>query len=161
MSVAVCNLGVTFDQTLSFDEQVAKPVRPANYHLRTLARIRRSLTMDATKTMVQALILSRLDYCNSFLNGVSDSLIQRLQKVQNSAARLVARCPRREPTCPVLKALHWLPVKARIDYKVLLLAYKVQNHSAPIYLSDMLPPYIPACQLQSQEQNFVDVGKAP
>ena len=76
-------------------------------------------------------ILSRLDYCNSLLAG--------LQHIQNSAARLVLRKPRRESATPFLKTLHWLPVKARIEYKVPTLCYQCLNSVAmPSYLCELL-----------------------
>ena len=121
--------------------------------------MRKFLTTDATKTIVQAVILSRLDYCNSFLNGSSDKLVQKLQRVQNSAARLVSRCPWRDHITPILKSLHWLPVSARIKFKVILITYKILNNSAPVYLSDLLSPYAPKRELRSQNQNLLSVPK--
>lgn len=153
------NLGVTFDQTLSFDKHVNEVVRSVNFHLRTLSRMRKYLTTDAVKTIVQAVIISRLDYCNSLLNGCPDKLVQRLQRVQNSAARLVSRCPRRNHITPVLMSLHWLPVAARIKYKVALITFKILNNAAPVYLRDLLTPYSPSRSLRSQAQNLLVVPK--
>jgi len=121
--------------------------------------MRRFLTTDATKTIVQAVILSRLDYCNSLLSGSTDKLVQKLQRVQYSAARVVSRCPWHSHMKPVLKSLHWLPVRARIKYKVALMTYKSLNSLAPAYLSNLLIPYQPGRGLRSQSQNLLSVPK--
>ena len=87
-SDTVKNLGVTLDCHLSLKTHVLNLVRTANFELRSISSIRRLLTTEATATLVSAFILSRLDYCNSLLSGCPQSLILRLQKVQNNAARL-------------------------------------------------------------------------
>ena len=74
--------------------------------------------------MVQAFISSRLDYCNSLLCGIAGNLLQKLQSVQNAAARLITRTGRRGHITPVLRELHWLPVRQRIDFKLAVLVYK-------------------------------------
>ena len=84
-----------------------------------------SLSRDSAKTLVQAFISSRLDYCNSVLYSVTNNLLQRLQSVQNAAARLIMRMGRREHVSPVLQELHWLPVRRRVDYKLGTLMFKV------------------------------------
>lgn len=93
---------------------------------------------------MQAFIASRLDYCNSVLFGVADSLLQRLQSVQNAAARLVTGARRRDHISPILRELHWLPVRRRVEFKVALLVYKALNCLAPAYLVD-------DCQLLTAE----------
>jgi len=79
---------------------------------------------------------SRLDYCNSVLYGVTDNLIQRLQFVQNAAARLITRTGRCEHISPVLQELHWLPVRRRVDFKLATLMFKSLHGCTPSYLSD-------------------------
>jgi len=96
----------------------------------------RSLSDDAAKTLVQAFISCRLDYGNALLCCISDGLVQRLQSVQNASARLVTGAGRREHITPVLRQLHWLPVRQRIDFKVMVLVYKSLHRLAPPHLSD-------------------------
>jgi len=96
----------------------------------------RSLSDDTKKTLVQSSVSCRLDYCNALLFGVSGGLIQRLQSVQNAAARLVTGAPRRDHITPVLRQLHWLPVKQRIDFKLAVLVSKSLHGLAPTYLLD-------------------------
>ena len=79
--------------------------------LRQLRPVVRSLSVNATKTLVQAFISCRLDYCNSLLFGISDGLLRRLQSVQNAAARLVTGAHQCDHITPVLRQLHWLPVR--------------------------------------------------
>jgi len=82
-----------------------------------------------------SLILSRLDYCNAVLHGAPAGSIQKLQRVQNTTARVVLRVPKRTSAQPLLKQLHWLPVRQRIDYKLAVLTCKIRSTSTPSYLS--------------------------
>ena len=84
--------------------------------LKKIAAIRPFLTEDATKTLVSSYILSRLDYCNCVLLGCPSNVIHPLQRIQNSAARLICKLPWSQPCSPLLKKLHWLPVEERIIY---------------------------------------------
>ena len=137
-SDSVKNLGVTFDCHLTMKNQVQNIIRSCNFELRRIASIRRFLSTEATLTLVSAFILSRLDYCNSLLIGSSDDLLDRLQRVQNSAARLILRLPKSSNITQHLVSLHWLPVKSRITYKVASLCYCCVNNTAPVYLSDLI-----------------------
>ena len=94
------------------------------------------LTADTAKTIVHAFVACRLDYCNSLLHGITDSLFRRLQSIQNAAAHLVTGTRRRDHITPVLRDLHWLPVRRRVDYKLALLVYKSLHGLAPPYLAD-------------------------
>jgi len=104
-------LGVVVDSRLSMADHVSSLCRSVYYQLRQLRPVVKSITEDAAKMVVQAFISSRLDYCNSLLCGIADNLLQKLQSVQNAAARLIMRTGRREHITPaVLRELHWLPV---------------------------------------------------
>ena len=87
---------------------------------------------------INQMIGSRLDYCNSILYNLPDSKISRLQRVQNQAARILTRSPRREHITPVLKQLHWLKVRERIRYKILILTHKAFYGNAPPYLCSLV-----------------------
>ena len=82
---------------------------------------------------------SILDYCNSLFAQCNVSIRQRLQRVQNQAAHLLLNAPPRTPSLPLLQQLHWLPVEARITYKLCLLMYRVVHRTAPVYLAVTLP----------------------
>lgn len=158
-SKPVKNLGVMFDQSLTMSAHVTSVVRSATYHLRNIGRIRKSLTTDATKKLVNALVTSRIDYCNSLLCGVSAAVLKRLQKVQNFAARLVTHTKIRDHITPVLYDLHWLPVKHRIDFKLSLMVYKALNGDAPVYISELLQRYEPTRALRSQSKTLLVIPK--
>ena len=147
----VRNLGVYFDQHLTMADQVTAVCAACNYHLRRLSSIRQYLTTEATKTAVQALVTSRLDYCNSLLLGLPATQITRLQRIQNKAARLVARTSYSDHITPILRELHWLPVEERIVFKMLVLAFKCLHDLAPAYLCELL-------QLRSRDSRLRQAG---
>ena len=89
-------------------------------------------------TIINSFVITRLDYCNSLLAGVTESNISKLQKLQNACARMVTGAKRKDHITPILKNLHWLPVKERIKFKVMLFVYKCFNSSAPEYLCELL-----------------------
>ena len=91
----------------------------SSFHLYNIRRIRKYLTNDITQTLVHAFVTARIDYCNSLLFGVPAIYLNKLQRIQNSAARLVCLIPRYNHITPVLYSLHWSPVSFRIDFKVL------------------------------------------
>ena len=105
------------------------------------AFLQRLLPDSAAAQLVHSLVTSRLDYCNSLLNGVPGYRIHPLQRVQNIAARIVSRCSRDIDSEDVLQSLNWLPIKYRITFKVFLIVYKCVNDLAPKYLSDLFIPY--------------------
>ena len=154
-SDTVKNLGVTLDCHLSLKTHVLNLVRTANFELRRISSIRRLLTTEATATLVSAFILSSLDYCNSLLSGCPRSLILRLQKVQNNAARLILGISKREHISPYLASLHWLPIDSRIKYKLACICYNCMSTNSPPYLSDLLNVYTAARQLRSSSDNSV------
>ena len=131
---SVRNLGVMLDTTLSMDDQVKAVCRTAYAQLRGIGHIRRYLTTDAAKKVVNSLVTTRLDYCNSLLYGIPGRLLARLQKVQSTAARIVSRTSRYAHITPVLHELHWLPIESRLKYKVLLMAHRALHGSAPQYM---------------------------
>ena len=92
--------------------------------LRQLRLVRSSLTSDTAKTLVHAFVSSRIDYCNSMLYGVSDGLLKKLQAVQNAAAWVVTGARKFDHITPVLRDLHWLPVRQRIKYKLAMTVYR-------------------------------------
>ena len=136
---------------------VHQTCRVCYYHLKNVASIRPCLTEQAAIRLVHALVVSRLDYGNDLLFGIPDVLIGKLQRVQNYVARLVVRCDRRDHITPVLKKLHWLPVKQRVTYRILLLPFRALNGLAPIYIVDMLHRRRPARALRSANNNDLQV----
>ena len=111
------NLGVTFTNNLSMEKHVTNICRSAYIEIWRISNIRHNLTIDATKPLLCAFVLSKLEYCNSLLSGSPKHLLDKVQKLQNSAARLVFKALKHEHIKPLLQKLHWLPVVSRIQYK--------------------------------------------
>ncbi len=132
-SALVRNLGVIFDDQLTFKVHIAKTVQSCRFALHNIRKIRSFLTEHAAQLLVQALVISRLDYCNALLAGLPSNTIKPLQMIQNAAARLVFNEPKRAHVTPLFVSLHWLPVAARIQFKTLMLAYRTATGSAPTY----------------------------
>lgn len=151
-SDSVKSLGVIIDSTLSFDAHVSSVCKAAHFHTRALSHIRKNISEETAITVASTMIGARLDYCNSILYGTSKSNIQRLQRVQNTLARIVTGTRRRERITPVLARLHWLPLAMRIEYKVALLTFKVVTTQQPGYLSDLVKLHTPARQLRSSSR---------
>ena len=114
------------------EKHVTNVCRSAYVEIGRISNICYYLTTDATETLVCAFVLSKLDYCNSLL-----SLLSKLQKVQNSAARLFFKARKQEHIKPLLQKLHWLPVHSRIQYKISTLCYNSFSETYPLYLSDL------------------------
>lgn len=151
------DLGVTWDTTMRMEQHITNICKSAYYQLHNIYRIKKYLSEHAIKSVVHAFITSRLDYCNSLLYGTPGCLLDRLQRVQNTAARLITGTSRSSHITPVLRELHWLPVTHRIIFKVALLTFKAQHGLAPLYLSELLTPYIPSRSLRSSTKNLLTV----
>ena len=150
------NLGVLFDSTCCFNEHVNKICKNINYYLYSIGKIRKYLDKPTTEKMINsAAVTSRLDYCNSLLYGINGYLVSQIQRCQNNAARIVSFRRKYDHITPVLKDLHWLPVEYRMNYKILLLAYKAQHGMAPPYLSSLLSPYKPGRSLRSEGKHLL------
>ena len=128
------NIGVIFDSTFSLDSHIIELCKTAFYHLRTLSMIRRYLSYETTKVLINALVISRLDNCNSLMYGLPKYLIDRVQHVFNCAVKLITLSKKYDHVTPLLIELHWLPVEYRIIFKILLTTFKILNGIAPNYL---------------------------
>ena len=126
------------------------------FHLRNIAKIRNFLSKNDAEQLIHAFVTSRLDYCNALLSGYLDKALNKFQLVLNTAARILTRTKKCDHITKVLASLHWLPVKARADFKVLLLTYKALHGLAPTYLSDLMLPYIPTHTLRSQDAGLLN-----
>ena len=126
--------------------------KSAWHTIRNIGKIRRHLDQESCIRLVHAFVTSKLDSCNGVLN--------KLQRVQNAAARLVAGAKKQEHITPVLQILlHWLPVRARIDFKILLITYKALNNQAPDFISEILTKCKPTRKLRSADKNLLIVPR--
>jgi len=135
-SETVHNLGVIFDQHLTFEAQACACSKACFYHLWRIRQIRRFIDDSSLKLLVQAFTTTCLDYCNGLLANCSVAVCKRMQRIQDSAARLVCSEPARSNAAPLLHHLHWLPVHRRITYKLCVLMFDVYHGTAPKYLTD-------------------------
>ncbi len=140
-SASVRNLGVIFDDQLTFKEHIAKTARSCRFALHNIRKIRPFLTEHAAQLLVQVLVISRLDYCSALLAGLPSNTIKPLQMIQNAAH-----------VTPLFVCLHWLPVAARIKFKTLMIAYRTTTGSAPTYFHSLLQIYIPSRSLRSANE---------
>ena len=135
---SVRNLGSWFDAHMRMNVHIGKICSKAFRGLYNIRQIRKFLTVQSTKTPVHAFISSHLDYCNALLFGLPKYQLDRLQKVQNAAARVIFQIPKFEHITPALIDLHWLPVTFRVQFKLLLFVYKSLHNQSPPYIKDLL-----------------------
>ena len=105
-----------------------------------IRRIQKFLSQEATCMIIHAFITSQIDYCNSLMDGLPENLIKKLQRVQNTAARLVFNLRKYDRITPALVTLNWLPVKYRIEFKTLLIVFKGLHDKSPTYIKEMITP---------------------
>ena len=135
---SVMNLCFTLDCHLTMNAHIFNIARTCNAELHRLASIRRFLTITATATLVSAVVLSRIDYCNSLLFGSTHDVTCHFQRILNYAARVILRLPMSSSITTHLKSLHWIPVKVRSTYKIACVCYHCHSSTAPLYVADML-----------------------
>ena len=157
-STSAKNLGFHFTYDMRIDAHVQDICRKAYIDIRRISSIRHLLSIDTTKTLISAFVLPKLDYCNSFFYGSPMCMLEGLQKVRNSAARLIFQCRKikiQNHISPLLMSLHWLPINARIEYKLSVICHSFFLGLSPIYLSDLLLAYTPKRNLRSSSDNRI------
>jgi len=135
-------------------------VRACNFHLSALRHIRSLVSDSVAQQIACSIVGSRLDYCNSLLVNCSNRNLDKLQRVQDNLARVVCNSNRSTSAGPLLRRLHWLPVRQRINFKLAKLCYLVTSFPSfqqPGYLADLISPYSQSCLLRSSTQKFLSV----
>ena len=152
------NIGAHFDSTMDMKPHVNRVIRACYHQIRLIAKIRKYLSMDSASKLIHAFVTSRLDNLNSLLVELPDYVLNKLQLVQNNAARLVAREKKSSHVTPLLKQLHWLPIEYRIKYKIVLIVYKCLHEMGPVYLTSLLTGYHPGTSmcLRSDKEELLD-----
>ena len=139
-----------FNNTIKeIDEHVRSVCKASYYHIRGLRYIRSALSKDTACTVASAIISSRLVYCNYLFVGISEANHDKLQRVKNTLSRVVTRTCRRDHTSPILADLHWLPIRARITYKIATIVFKIREVKQPMYLAELIKDYKPVRELSS------------
>ena len=135
----VRNLGFFMDRFLKNSAHINKLSAAMFHSLRNIMRIQNKLDFDSTKTLIQALVMSKLDYCNALLPGSSKLLLTKLQCIQNMACRIVCRLRKFDHVTQPMCDLHWLHTQERINYKIACIMFKCHDGTSPKYLIDLLP----------------------
>ena len=157
-SDTVRNLGVLFDSELSFHNHISRICSSSFYHIRRLRQVRSSLDKNSAIILANALVTSKLDFCNSLFYGLPSASINRLQKVQNALARVVVPSVKRtDHITPTLRDLHWLPVNNRITFKIASITFKTLQSQRPSYLFDLLTLHKPSRNLRSSDLHLLTV----
>ncbi len=153
------NLGRILDSAFKFDKQISSAAK-SFFQLRLLAKIKPYLSYKDFERVIHASITTPLDHCNSLYVSLEQSSLHQLQLAQNAAAQLLTRTRKREHIISVLASLLWLPIHFRIDFKILLLVFKVLNGLAPPYLCELLHVHTPVKALRSSSQMALDVPRS-
>ena len=136
----VCCHTYIFDSELNMKAYIQRVASACYFHLRRLRALRGLLGQAVTARLVSVFILSRLDYCNAILAGLPVLTFAPLQRVLHAAARVVYDLKLRDHISEAIRALHWLPIKQRIDFKLCLLVHHTFNGRAPSYLQGLITP---------------------
>ena len=151
----VRNLGVILDSLAGMERQINAVCKTSYTY--NISKIRCYLDKNSLACIIHAFVTCRLEYGNALLCGYPESQIQKLQRVQNVAARLINGRRKHDHITPVLKELHWLPVVRRIQFKVVTTVFKAMHNTAPAYLQELIVAYAPPRCLRSREHNLLCV----
>ena len=154
------NIGMIMDNTLNMQKHINSICKGAWFHLRNIGFIREYLDDSTCEKLIHAFVTSKLDFMNCLLYGVPKIHLDKLQRVQYAAARLITRTRKYEHMTPVLRRLHWLPINQRITFKLMLITYKAQNDQAPSYISDLLQPVSHTRSLRSVTKRDLKVPRS-
>ena len=140
---------------------IVKKCQVANHQLHNIRAIRNYLSRDTAEILVHGLVHSHLDFCNGLFVNMPKYQTQKLQVIQNRAARIITRSKYDQPSQPIRKSLHWLPVEARIIFKILSFVHKCLHGKAPSYLQDLLAKRVntKAYTLRSFHPNNLTIPK--
>ena len=159
-SSSVRNVGVILDPSADMEDHIKKICKRGHFHLTNISQMRSYLDRESTEAIIHAFVTTNLDYCNAILYGLPKVLLNRLQLVQNRAARIVTFTKKYERTTPSLIVLHWLPVEYRFIYKILLLVYKAINGLSPSFIANLLSFCSSSYSLRSSSNKLLQVPRS-
>ena len=152
-------LGETLDVNLNFNAQIKNVCRASYFHIRALRHIRSSITENMANSVACALIQSPLVYANALYAGMSSTNFDKVQRVQNTLARVVTLTAKSDHITPTLERLHWLPIRYRVDYKQARLTYNIHLSGKPPQLRSQLVDYTPVRSLRSLDKHLLFVPR--
>lgn len=156
-SASAKNLGYWFDQHLDLSVQLSKISKTCYINMRNIGKLGSKLTKSLKIQLVHSYIHYFIDNCNATYFGMNEFQLQKLQNIQNAAVRFIFGLKGKErwqPISPLLKKLHFLPVRYRIKFKIAILAYKCINNIAPQYLTDLLTIRHPQSKAVRSDNDF-------
>ena len=153
MSDGIKYLGLWIDKEFTFKNHIINKSKVAALNLWNIRQLRKHLNNDSCKTLVQALVMSHLDYGNAIFADLPASTLKPAQRIQNIAAKVVLGRHKHESATEALRDLHWLPIRQRCKFKLLLQVYKSLHNQAPSYLRDLLVLHTPARITRSAVSN--------
>ena len=154
-SLSARNLGVIFDSHLNLESHINTVCRSAYFHLRNIRSVRNMLTDNVCSQLFHTLVTVRIDYCNSLLYGLLDCRLSRLQRIMNTAARILCKIPKFDHITKTLLDLQWLHIHQRILFKILILTYQTYHKTSPQYFCDLIIPYSNARNLRSDNMLLI------
>ena len=122
------------------------------FHLKNIRSLKPYLSREALLKVTNSFITALIDYCNGLLYGITEHNINRLHRIQNCAARLITNTKKYDHITPVLYTLHWLPIRQRVQYKILLLTDKAIKGLAPAYICELISLKTSSRTLRSSDQ---------
>ena len=146
------NLGVVMDKHMTLTTHVNNVCRSAYFAIHKIGQIRKFIDRKTAETLTHAFVTSRLDANNSLLYGLPATTLAKLQRVQNSALRLVTGAKKDCNITSLRRELHWLSIKDRIIFKLLLVTFKAIHGMAPSYICELITIYVPKRTLRSSSQ---------
>ncbi len=159
-STKIRNLGVYMDREMKMNEHVQHVVRVCYGKLREISSFRKYITTQVAQTLVQSAVISHIDYANSLLYGINEYLLDKLQRAQNAAARLILGLKKYDNISAGLIKLHWLPIRHRIKFKIATITFKVLSTNEPIYLRTLLEIRVPTGTRRSKEGVLLRIPKS-
>ena len=140
-------------------QNASRLIQSSTHKLRLINVIRQKLTKPVAERVVNAMVTSHLDYIYIKLYGISGHQLLRIQRIQNTAARLILQRDRWSSARVMLNELHWLPMRKRISVKVLLVLYEAMHGLTPDYITVLATAYVPMRHLRSANDNLLVVPK--
>ena len=150
------DLGFIMNQNFNLQAHISHIRQKCYFELRKISQFRPFINEKSTTQLVISLVISKIDYCNCLFYRMSEDNFHRLQLLQNHAARIITKAPKRSDSLLLLKKLHWLPIKQRVSYKVALMVFKCLNDdNFPLYLKELITIYTPSRTLRSADKFFL------
>ena len=123
------DLGVILDPNLTYEDHTTKTVSTCMSRLGQINRVKRVLDMDTLTIVVNCVVFSKLFYCSYVWINTTESNLDKVQKVQNFACRIISGVKKFDYITPVLRVMQWLPIRQQLYYRNAVIAFKVAEHS--------------------------------